>query len=54
MTSYKKMNKAASIQGFNSKYKSNIELSKMFTRRQKFPHVKYVKQLLDDHSKGAY
>lgn len=43
MTSYKKMNKFASMEGFYGSYKSNLEVSRMTDYRQKFPHVKYIR-----------
>lgn len=42
MTSYKKINKLASMDGFTSTYKWNLELSRMMTNKPKFPHVKYI------------
>ena len=49
MTSYKKNNKLASMLGFTSSYKDNLEMSRMLNTTKKFPHVKYVRQILVDY-----
>lgn len=46
MTSYKKINKLASMEGFYGSYKFNLEVSRMGDCRQKFPHVKYIRAWL--------
>ena len=43
MTSYKKGNKSASMDGFESAYQSRLWLSRNMERKRKYPHVKYVK-----------
>ena len=51
MTSYKKMNKQAVMQGFPTAYRFNVVMSKMLNNRKKFPHVKYVNQLIKDNKR---
>lgn len=51
MTSYRKMNKQAKMQGFPEARQFNIDMSKMLITAKKFPHVKYVNQLLKDNGR---
>lgn len=51
MTSYKKINKLASMDGFTSTYKWHLELSRMMNYKQKFRHVNYIKSRISYHQR---
>lgn len=51
MTSYRKMKKQSKMQGFPELRQFNIVMSKMVISAKKFPHVKYVNQLLKDNKR---
>lgn len=48
MTSYRKMNKRAKMQGSLNFRVYNVLMSKMLDTRKKFPHVKYINQLIKE------
>lgn len=51
MTSYKKINKELKMRGYYRIRENDIAVSKMFNSGKKFPHVKYVNQLIKDNRK---
>ena len=50
MTSYRKIKKQLKMQGFPELRQFTMVMSKMFGGK-KFPHVKYVNQLLKDNKR---
>lgn len=51
MTSYRKMNKQLEMTGYYRIRENNIAVSKILNTGKKFPHVKYVNQLIKDNRK---
>lgn len=51
MTSYRKMNKQLEITGYYRIRETYISTSKILDTGKKFPHVKYVNQLIKDNRK---
>lgn len=49
MTSYRKINKRAEMEGYYKIRKNNIVGSKIINNGKKFPHVKYIDQLMKDN-----
>lgn len=49
MTSYRKINKEIKMTGYYRIRENNIAGSKTLNTGKKFPHVKYIKQVMKDY-----
>lgn len=49
MTSYRKINKELKMTVYYRIRENNIAVSKVFNGSKKFPHVKYIDQLMKDN-----
>ena len=48
MASYKKVNKSEKMKGHPSYRNFNLIMSRIFDEGKKFPHVKYINQIIKD------
>lgn len=49
MTSYRKINKELKMAGYYRIRENDIAVSKVFNDSKKFPHIKYVNQIIKDN-----